>query len=125
MKRLVEETFRITAKQAAQALPIDVDQGTVEFKIADRYVQQISLVSTPGNAGGIVNWFLCPGCNRRMRKLYLPLDEAAFLCRKCHNLGYAAQQSRVFKRKCLAYAVNTDRMLILTSTTDCRGRSKV
>ena len=125
MKRLVEETFSITAKQAARALPTSVEQGTVEFKIADRYVQQISLVSTPCNAGGLVCWFLCPGCGRRARKLYLPLDEAAFLCRKCYNLGYAAQQSRVFKRKCLAYAVNTACMLIRTSTTDCRGRIEV
>ncbi len=98
MKRLVEETFSITAKQAAQALPITVDQGIVEFKIADRYVQQISLVSTPGNAGGIVHWFLCPGWRHRVRKLYLPLDEAAFLCRKCHSLGYEAQQSRLLRR---------------------------
>jgi hypothetical protein len=99
MKRLVEETFSLTAKQAAHALPIAVDQGTVEFKIADRYVQQIRIVTTPGNAGGIVHWFLCPGCKHRARKLYLPLGEAAFLCRKCHNLGYGAQQSRVLRRK--------------------------
>ena len=97
MKRLVEETFSLTAKQVAQALPIAVDQGTVEFKIADRYKQQIRIVTTPGNAGGLVCWFLCPGCRHRVRKLYLPLDEAAFLCRKCHDLGYGAQQSRVFK----------------------------
>jgi len=125
MKRLVEETFSLTAKQAAQALPVSVNHGIVEVKIADLYVQKISLASTPGNAGGIIYWFLCPGCGRKARKLYLPLDEAAFLCRKCHNLGYAAQQSRVFKRKCLAYAVNAARMQILTSTTDCLGRTEV
>ena len=98
MKRLVEETFNITAKQAARALPMGVKHGMVEVKIADLYVQQISLVSTPGNAGGIIHWFLCPGCKNRVRKLYLPLDEAAFLCKKCHSLGYGVQQSRVFKR---------------------------
>jgi hypothetical protein len=97
MKRLVEETFSITAKHAAKALPIATDQGTVEFKIADLYVQQIKLVSTPGNAGGHVYWFLCPGCGRRKRKLYLPSDEVVFLCRKCHNLGYRAQQLRAYK----------------------------
>ena len=107
MKRLVEETFSITARQAANALPADVNHGMVEVVIAGGYLQQIRLLSTPGNAGGFVHWFLCPGCNHRARKLYLPLGEAAFLCRKCHNLGYAAQQSRAFKRKCLAYALST------------------
>ena len=91
MKRLVEETFSLTAKHAAKALPIAANQGTVEFTIADRYLQQVKMVSIPGNAGGLVYWFLCPGCGRRKRKLYLPLDEAAFLCRKCHNLAYRAQ----------------------------------
>ena len=125
MKRLVEETFSLTAKQAAKALPAGANHGMVEVKITDLYVQQVSLVSTPGNAGGIIYWFMCPGCRHRVRKLYLPLGEAAFLCRKCHNLGYAAQQSRAFKRKCLAYAVNAARMQILTSTGDCRGGSEV
>jgi hypothetical protein len=98
MKRLVEETFSLTAKHAAKALPIAADQGTVEFKIADQYVQQIKLVTTPGNAGGLVYWFLCPGCERRKRKLYLPSGEVVFLCRKCHNLAYRAQQLRAFKK---------------------------
>ena len=105
MKRLVEETFNITAKQAAQVLPGNSRLGTVEFKIAERYVQQIRLVTTPANTGGLFYWFLCPGCNRRMRKLYLPRDEAAFLCRKCHSLGYGVQQSRVFKHN--GYALET------------------
>ena len=96
MKRLIEDTFSITAKQAAQALPKNMVQGTVEFKIADRYAQRVLLVSTPGNAAGRVHWFVCPGCERRARKLYLPLDEAAFLCRRCHDLGYGLQQSRAY-----------------------------
>ncbi len=97
MKKLVEETFSLTAKHVAQALPIAMDQGTVEFKIGDRYVQQIQMVSTPGNTGGLVYWFLCPGCGRRKRKLYLPTGEAVFLCRKCHDLAYRAQQLRAYK----------------------------
>ncbi len=72
--------------------------GTVEFKIAAQYAQQIKLVSIPGNAGGLVFWFLCPGCGRRKRKLYLLSSEAVFLCRKCHDLAYRAQQLRAFKK---------------------------
>ena len=102
MKRLVEETFSLTAKQAAQALPKSANQGIVEVNIAGLYMQQLSLVSTPGNTSGIVHWFLCPGCKLRVRKLYLPPDEVAFLCRKCHNLGYGVQQSRLFRHKVYA-----------------------
>lgn len=98
MKRLVEETFNLTAKHAAQALPIAEEQGTVEFTIAEQYVQRIKLVSIPGNAGGLVYWFLCPGCGRRKRKLYLPSGEAVFLCRKCHDLAYRIQQLRAYKK---------------------------
>ncbi len=85
MKRLVEETFSLTAKHAAQALPIAASQGTVEFKIADRYAQQIKMVSIPGNAGGLVYWFLCPGCGRRKRKLYLPAGEVVFKLISVHQ----------------------------------------
>ena len=52
---------------SAQALPTNADRGTVEFNITDRYKQQIRLVSIPGNVGGIVHWFLCPGCKHRVR----------------------------------------------------------
>jgi len=97
MKRLVEETFFITAKQAGKALPRTAAQGTIALEMAGRYSQQIMLVSTPGNAGGYVRWFLCPGCKKRVGKLWLPSGEAVFLCRKCHDLGYRAQQLRAFR----------------------------
>ena len=99
MKRLIEQTFNITARQAAQALPTSAAQGTVEFTVADRYTQRIRLVSTPANTGGLFYWFVCPGCGSRVRKLYLPYDEAAFLFRTCHDLGYGVQQSRTFRHE--------------------------
>ncbi len=98
MKKLVEETYYITAKQVAGALPEDTKAGVVELTIAGSYIQEITVVSTASNLDGFVRWFICPGCSNRVGKLYLPTDEAVFLCRKCHNLAYRAQQIRAFKK---------------------------
>jgi hypothetical protein len=44
---------------------------------------------TPCNYGGNRQWFLCPGCNRRVAVVY---GGKYFRCRHCHNLTYASQQ---------------------------------
>ncbi len=98
MKRLVEYTFYITAIEAARALPSYAETGRVSLEIAGKYVQIITIISTDSNLEGFVRWFVCPACQNRVGKLYLPIDEAVFLCRKCHNLAYRAQQLRAFKK---------------------------
>ena len=98
MKRLVEDTFCITAKEAAKALPRDAHIGTVSLEIAGSYSQEIAIVSTASNLEGLVRWFICPACQNRVGKLYLPPGEAVFLCRQCHDLIYRAQQLRAFKK---------------------------
>ena len=97
MKRLVEETFSMTAKKAGKALQKATEEGIIELEIAGQYTQQIEIVSTASNLEGFVRWFVCPGCRSRVGKLYLPVGEAVFLCRKCHDLAYRAQQLRAFK----------------------------
>jgi len=98
MKRLVEDAFYITAKEAARALPKDTETGKVSFEIAESYTQDVVIVSTASNIEGFVKWFVCPACRSRAGKLYLPTDAAVFLCRKCHNLAYRAQQLRAFRK---------------------------
>jgi len=98
MKRLVEDTFYITAKEAARALPRYAETGKVSLEIAGRYSQEIAIVSTTSNLEGFIKWFICPACQNRVGKLYLPTNEAIFLCRKCHDLAYRAQQLRAFKK---------------------------
>lgn len=98
MKRLVEDTFYITAKEAARTLPRYAKTGTVSFEIAGKYVQEIDIISTASNLEGFVKWFVCPACQDRVGRLYLPTCEAVFLCRKCHDLAYRAQQLRAFKK---------------------------
>jgi hypothetical protein len=54
-----------------------------------RYV--LTLVRTPVFNGERV-WFSCPGCEKRVGKLYLPPGKNTFLCRSCHDLTYASRQ---------------------------------
>ncbi len=35
--------------------------------------------------GGKRRWLLCPGCHKRVGKLYRPLNEVVFACRQCHD----------------------------------------
>jgi hypothetical protein len=98
MKRLVEDTFCLTAKEAAAALPKGIESGKVSLQIADRYIQDVVIVCTLSNLKGFVKWFICPSCQNRVGKLYLPSREVVFLCRKCHDLAYRAQQLRAFKK---------------------------
>jgi len=61
-------------------------------------IQEIEIVSTPGQFGGFLHWFICPGCNRRTGRLYLPISQGAFLCRHCYKLGYRQQLLREFRK---------------------------
>ena len=37
-------------------------------------------------------YFICPQCEQRRTKLYLPSETATFACRQCHNLAYRSTQ---------------------------------
>jgi hypothetical protein len=56
----------------------------------------IPVEQKPCNFGGFYNFFHCPKCDKRMRKLYC-LD-GQYLCRKCANLGYYSQRLRPSQR---------------------------
>ena len=62
---------------------------------------KVPLSWTPCNYGGKRPWFSCPGCGRRVAKLYL--ERRYFLCRHCSNLAYSSQredkQMREFSRQ--------------------------
>jgi hypothetical protein len=51
--------------------------------------EEIFFAWTPCNYGGSQQWFLCPGCNRRVAVVY---GGKYFRCRHCHNLIYSSQQ---------------------------------
>jgi hypothetical protein len=52
--------------------------------------QVIRFDRTPCHFGGFREWFLCPGCGRRVAVLYGA--GKLFLCRHCYNLCYTCQQ---------------------------------
>nr|MBU1328982.1 hypothetical protein [Candidatus Omnitrophota bacterium] len=105
MKILVEEVDSILAREAGKALPEKCETGKVEFVISDLWTQEVCIVSTLGRYGGFLRWFICPGCNQRVGKLYLPIGNHAFLCRHCYKLGYRAQ----FIRDCRKTSNNKEK----------------
>lgn len=52
----------------------------------------VLLDETPCTLGGTRPWFRCPGCDRRVRALYLPPGRDHFRCRHCHRLAHGSQQ---------------------------------
>ena len=50
---------------------------------------EIFVTWTPCNYGGNRQWFLCPGCNRRVAVVY---GGKYYRCRHCHSLTYSSQQ---------------------------------
>ncbi len=50
--------------------------------------ENIWLTTQKTNFGGSRFLFLCPKCNKRTAKLYLPNGALHFRCRRCYNLTY-------------------------------------
>ena len=55
----------------------------------EKIKDEILFTWTPCNFGGYREWFLCPGCNRRVAVVY---GGKYYRCRHCHNLTYSCQQ---------------------------------
>ena len=105
MRDLVERAESINAQTVGKALPADQETGVVELEIEGVGTQEVEIVSTPGNLGGRLRWFVCPGCGRRAGKLYLPKAESIFLCgyatgsitgsRSCESSGERPMDRRI------------------------------
>ena len=63
------------------------ESTTVEYVVRFDY--------TEPNFGGVRPWFICPECDTRRRKLYLPPRRNAdrYLCRECYDLGYRSSRT--------------------------------
>jgi hypothetical protein len=53
------------------------------------HIDQALLLQTPCRLGGSRPWFSCPGCRKRVAKLYFVIGK--FRCRGCHCLRYRSQ----------------------------------
>jgi hypothetical protein len=72
-------------------------EGTRKWIAVLRYEdveQRIPLIPSRLHHGGITYYLSCPNCGKRVEKLYRPLEETYFWCRKCHNLTYRSSQER-------------------------------
>jgi len=47
---------------------------------------------------GFIFWFICDGCQNKVRNLYLPTHSDKFLCRNCHNLMCKKQNTSHHKK---------------------------
>ena len=49
----------------------------------------------PLRFGGARTYLMCPGCGKRVLKLYLPfVSRDGFMCRECHGLAYRSSSMR-------------------------------
>lgn len=84
------------------------DQGgyfTIDYKRdGSKYQERISFEKTPCHFGGSRIWLTCPGCRRRVGKLYLPTNLYSdysngvrvqnWRCRYCYKLTYEQRRQR-------------------------------
>jgi hypothetical protein len=96
MKKLVEDLPSIDIKDIKEILDKSREKCKIELVISDKYLQEIDVTATAGNFGGLVYWFICPGCKKRKKKLYLSWN--VFLCRDCQSLAYRTQNLRDFRK---------------------------
>jgi hypothetical protein len=59
---------------------------------------KIFLATSRPPFGGLRWWFVCPRSNRKVRKLYLPLDGRHFWSRRAYELAYASQRETKYDR---------------------------
>jgi len=65
---------------------LEVHDNMINEEMLNRQLVTLDLLLTPSN--GINTYFICPGCERRRRALYLIDDH--FICRNCCNLQYSS-----------------------------------
>jgi hypothetical protein len=82
------------------------------------YDNEISLITTPCNLGGVRYWFICPlsrnglYCGRRTGTLYLASGGSYFGCRYCYDLSYESRnESRLGRPGGIGYSLVIDRKI--------------
>jgi hypothetical protein len=84
--------WRINGWTANYSIHTNYPQLHLQFNHRGYMRQEIPLVHTKPNYGGIRWWFLCPKCSRRVSRLYKPSQAYCFFCRHCHDLTYESAQ---------------------------------
>jgi len=99
MGTLKWESLGFTHSTATSRVLVDLrEEATVNLLtsfdgIDQEVAQEIKVEFTRICSGGLRAWLQCPKCSRRGSRLYMPPDEALFLCRDCHDLTYRSTQT--------------------------------
>ena len=89
-----------SGKESTVSVIVDITDDpivTLIYTITDRegnttdYKEEISLLTTPCNYGGVRYWFACPCCHERVGALYLAPGNVYFMCRHCNNITYRSR----------------------------------
>lgn len=84
------------------------DNGSLRVQFNDgSYIIHVEKKSC--NYGGFYQFFHCPACKARMRKLYC--IKGIYVCRKCAQLGYYSQRLRPSERN-IVRSYNIENFLI-------------
>lgn len=79
-----QAAFRVKGDRLLLEHPVELTGGR------SYHIQEIiPFAWTPCSVGGERQWFLCPGCCRRVAVVYCI---GHFRCRHCHDLTYGSQQ---------------------------------
>jgi hypothetical protein len=83
----------------------DAERGFVNLSYVITYTQNshrhsFQIQSSPCNYGGFRYWVICPYCNRKVRKLYLPPNDEYFACRYCLKLTYESKSKNYHRPFC-------------------------
>lgn len=90
---------RVGPHSVAYKIATDEDAHVALAYVADDGVsvhpccQRIALAPSWERFVALGWWFTCPGCARRVEKLYLPSARARFACRRCAKLIYTSSQT--------------------------------
>lgn len=86
--------WTVTGQVAAWALYV-LELGPESGRMHLEHIggsQILALVASRPRFGGLRWWFSCPGCGRRVARLYQALSGGPFQCRHCRNLTYASRR---------------------------------
>ena len=77
-----------SSRQGSFSATYEIDHENSCVRLTGRVEATIALTTTVLHSGGLRWWFVCPRCDRRAAKLYLPPGEQQFGCRMCYDLVY-------------------------------------
>ena len=87
------------ARLVAKKLQAKLDTEPQHDHDRKPYGQRFRVSRTSCNYGGYRYWLHCPGCGRRVVKLYKPYYTSLYRCRSCHDLTYlSAQEAHQYDR---------------------------